>query len=94
MHRTAFLATVFALAGCGQHTVHVVVLPTQYQVGDVKSELATPAVDEVVRLKPKRVHISTCYSTPPAKVLQFNVELDARHTAKVTGGVFENCPEV
>lgn len=94
MNTRTLLFSAFLLAGCGTSTVHVLVLPSQYQVGEVKSELATPAVDEVVRLKPKKVHISTCYSTPPAKVLQFNVELDARLKAKVVGGVFEKCPEV
>lgn len=82
------------LAGCGAKTVNVHILPSQYRVGEVKSALATPVVDEVVRLKPQKVHISTCLTTPPAKVIQFNVELEARLNAKVTGGFFENCPEI
>lgn len=93
IHPRTLLLWLALLAGCGDDTVHVLILPSQYQVGGVASQLATPAVDEVVRLKPKNVHISTCYSTPPAKVIQFDVELQARLDAKVTGGLFENCPE-
>lgn len=94
MFERTLLLSVSLLAGCGAaDLVHVQILPSQYRVGDVKSNLATPVVDEVVRLKPKKVHISSCLSTPPAKVLQFNVELDARLKTTITGGFFESCPE-
>lgn len=92
--RTLFLS-IFLLAGCGETSepLQVWILPTQYKIGEVNSHLATPVVDEVVRLKPKKVHVSTCLTTPPSKVLQFNVELEARLHAKITGGFFESCPE-
>ena len=93
MDPRTLLLCVPLLAGCGNDAVHVHILPSRYEVGGVTSHLATPAVDEVVRLKPKTVHISTCYSTPHAKVIQFDVELQARLNAKVTGGLFEKCPE-
>lgn len=83
------------LAGCqgASGTVHVQILPSEYRVGDVRSALATPVVDETVRLKPKKVHISMCRSTPYAKVIQFDVELQARHKSKLTMGFYESCPE-
>lgn len=95
MIERTLLLSVLLLSGCGgaSEPVNVHILPSGYRVGEVKSDLATPAVDEVVRLKPKKVHISQCLSTPPAKVLQFNIEFEARLNAKVTGGIFESCPE-
>ena len=82
------------LIGCGEPPpVQVLILPSEYRTGEVTSQLATPVVNEVVRLNPKRVHISSCSATPAAKILQFNVELDARLKTKVTGGLFESCPE-
>ncbi|WP_326533815.1 hypothetical protein [Pseudorhodoferax sp.] len=87
--------SVVALAGCGglSNTANVQILPSQYSIGEVKSALATPVVDEVVRLKPKNVHISMCRSTPNTKVIQFNAELQARLNAKITAGFYEACPE-
>jgi hypothetical protein len=72
------------LAGCSKEpTVEFRILPKSYQVGAVKSELATPAVDEVIRVKAKRVLVLTCTTTPPAKVIQFRVELLARAQPKM-----------
>ncbi|MDH0867108.1 hypothetical protein [Mitsuaria sp. GD03876] len=73
-------------AGCtgGADRVEVTILPDKYVVGAVTSELATPAVDEVVRLKPREVHIHACTSTPSSRIIQFNVELNARLEAKRT----------
>lgn len=90
------LPSVLLLSGCSEifEPVNVYILPSGYQVGDVKSVLATPAVDEVVRLKPNKVHISTCLTTPPAKVIQFEIELQARLKTKITGGFFKTCPEI
>ena len=65
--------------------LEVTILPTKYVVGSVSSELATPAVDEVVRQKPSDLHIRTCTTTPPDRVIQFNTELDARLTTNKTG---------
>ena len=91
----ALILSVLLLVSCGEATerLNVLILPSGYRVGELKSDLATPAVDEVVRLNPSKVHISSCLSTPPAKLLQFNIELEARLDAKVTGGFFESCPE-
>lgn len=95
MLRPTLFLSVLMLAGCGgaSGTSNVQILPSGYSIGAVKSALATPVVDEVVRLKPKNVHISMSRSTPHAKVIQFNVELQARHDAKITSGFYENCPE-
>lgn len=92
--RTLLLSAVL-LAGCGgaSDTLHVQILPSSYSVGAVRSTLATPVVDEVVRLQPKKVHVSSCHSTPPAKIIQFDRELQARSRATVTGGFYETCPE-
>ncbi|MBV7541969.1 hypothetical protein [Acidovorax sp. sic0104] len=94
MRQRLVLISLFLLAGCANEagTVNVRILPTEYTVGSVKSGLATPVVDEVVRLQPQRVHVSACHETPPAKVLQFNTELQARSGAKITGGLYEKCP--
>ncbi|MBB6558829.1 hypothetical protein HNP48_001493 [Acidovorax soli] len=95
MFQRTFLVSALLLAGCGgtSDILQVQILPSEYIAGAVKSPLATPVVDEVVRLNPRNVHISMCRSTPNAKVMQFNLELQARHDAKITGGFYENCPE-
>jgi starvation-inducible outer membrane lipoprotein len=84
-----------ALAGCAAspHTVQVRITPGTYQVDRVQSALATPAVDEVVRIGPERVLMLTCRSTPPAKIIQFEVELRARHQAQLQSVLTdEGCP--
>ena len=81
MQRTCTLLAVFSMfvAGCGKGpSVEVRILPNSYEVGTVKSELATPAVNEVVRIKAAYVHILACTATPPAKIMQFREELLAR----------------
>lgn len=87
MLRKRFLTTVFCvvIAGCGKGPVaEVRILPASYEIGSVKSELATPAVDEVVRVKAANVRILACTSTPPAKVMQFRKELLARVQPEVS----------
>lgn len=74
------LATMaLASSACFAELVGVVITPDGYEVGGVKWKLATPAVDEVVRLDPTRVLIVFCPATPPAKIIQFETELKARH---------------
>ena len=84
MKLVGILVAAVALAGCSK-LVEVRIHPDSYQVGPIKSELATPAVDEVVRLNPKEVVTVFCLNTPPAKVRQFVTELQARSKAKITG---------
>lgn len=87
MPRTRVLITIFcvAIAGCGKGpTAEVRILPASYEIGSVKSELATPAVDEVVRVKAANVRILACTSTPPAKVMQFRKELLARAQPEIS----------
>lgn len=95
--RVLLLSAAF-LAGCttthGEpDIVNVYILPTEYHAGAVSSDLATPVVDAVVHLRPKSVHVSICLSTPPAKVIQFQRELRARHDVKTTAGYYKVCPE-
>lgn len=72
----------------------VVITPDGYAVGDVKSVLATPAVDEVVRISPDRVLMLVCTTTPPAKIIQFEIELTARHKVPLQMARSEKvCPE-
>lgn len=90
--------TVALLAGCSTtpsapDVVNVHILPAEYRAGDVSSDLATPVVDAVVRLGPKRVHVSMCRSTPPGKVIQFQTELRARLDAPTTAGYYKVCPQ-
>lgn len=83
---------VMLLAGC-QQPVQVQIYPDLYAVGEVRSPLATPVVDEVVRRNPRKVIVWTCRNTPPRKVLQFNVELQARSQAQIGGNFLdEGCP--
>ena len=80
---SAALSSV-ALAGCfASKPVEVRITPTAYETGDLKSELATPVVDEVVRLKPKSVLILACRGTRPPKITQFEQELRARHEVEL-----------
>ncbi|MFM9928409.1 hypothetical protein VLK31_35950 [Variovorax sp. H27-G14] len=83
-----------ALAGCfAFKPVEVHITPTAYQTGNIKSELATPVVDEVVRLKPSKVLIIHCKTTPFAKVFQFEIELQARHRMELSWAVADDgCP--
>jgi hypothetical protein len=86
MQRTFILYAGLAmfLAACGKGpSVEVRILPKSYEVGTVKSELATPAVNEVVRMKADHVLILTCTTTPPAKIMQFREELLARAQPEV-----------
>ncbi|WP_155419770.1 hypothetical protein [Variovorax paradoxus] len=74
-----------ALVGCfAFKPVEVRITPTAYQVGEVKSSLATPAVDEVVRIKPSKVLIVLCKGTHPMRVIQFEQELSARHHVELS----------
>lgn len=94
LHRTLFFSALL-VTGCANNaqTVHVQILPTEYRAGDVRSDLATPVVDEVVRQKPKRVQLSMCLSTPPTKAIQLHVELKARLDSTMTAGYYETCPK-
>jgi len=74
-----FAAAAVTCGACFGQFVGVYVTPDWYEVGKVKSALATPVVDEVVRLSPSRVVIMVCNTTPPAKIIQFETELNARH---------------
>lgn len=85
-----------AVAGCfaSSKPVEVHISPSAYQVGEIKSALATPAVDEVVRIKPSKVLIVACRATRPPKIIQFERELRARHqeVELTLTWVDEGCP--
>ncbi|MDD2611064.1 MAG: hypothetical protein PHX60_15530 [Giesbergeria sp.] len=78
-----FLGLALISTACSKR-VEVTILPTKYVVGTSSFDIATPAVDEVVKLKPSEVHIHACTSTPPTRILQFNTELDARQKTNKT----------
>jgi len=87
------LLTSVVLVGCSPEPLKVRITPNLYEVGDVKSALATPAVDEVVRLKPKHALILACRSTKPPKIIQFERELRARHEVELKLMLItEGCP--
>ena len=91
--RFSVLVAALMLFGSTESAVEVRITPDMYQVGSVKSSLATPAVDEVVRINPQRVLMVLCRSTPPAKIIQFERELRARNQATLQGThVDEGCP--
>ncbi|HZY18887.1 MAG TPA: hypothetical protein VFE82_10425 [Ramlibacter sp.] len=95
INRAAYLVALgVALSACSQDVLTVRVLPEQYEVGEVKSRLATPAVDETVRLNPSEVQMHVCHGTPPAKAIQFETELKARYKGKVSLAFLEasRCP--
>jgi hypothetical protein len=82
--RLALAVLPLALLACGRAApVEVRIMRTGYSVGAVRSELATPAVDEVVRLNPTEVVMVVCLSTPAEKVGQFDVEIRARSSATI-----------
>jgi uncharacterized protein YcsI (UPF0317 family) len=88
---TLGIPLAFAFTACSKKA-EVTISPTKYVVGAVVSDIATPAVDEVVRLKPSEVLIHTCTATPPARVMQFNTELDARlSTTKTMSFTAQGC---
>jgi len=88
----AFCAIV-VLTACISSEAEVRILPASYSTGTTVSELATPVVDEVVRLKPASVLILTCTTTPPERLAQFDRELNARITTKVRlSFLSEVCP--
>ena len=87
-------AVLALLAGCSgaADPVHVWISSEEYKTGTVKSTLATPIVDEVVRQKPKVVQVTMCGPHTAPKVVQFHTELRARMDAKMTAGFYKTCP--
>ncbi|MDN3920407.1 hypothetical protein [Roseateles violae] len=76
--------SLLALIGCSNsQSVEVRILPKSYQVGSIKSELATPVVEEVIRVRASNVLVLTCTNTPQAKVQQFRTELLAKAQPKI-----------
>ena len=92
--RVPALLVPLLLAACdGREPVSVRITPAGYSVGMVQSALATPAVDEVVRLNPKRLVVMLCPSAS-VKLAQFNSELDARlKIAQELSMVKDGCAE-
>lgn len=66
------------LSSCTPQSIHVRITSDNYRFGNTESKFATPVVDEVVRQKPRSVLIEACFGTPPAKIIQFEIELRAR----------------
>lgn len=79
----SIVAPLLFIGGCSQKPVEVLISPTEYRVNEVASPLATPVVDELVRMKPKHVVFIKCPDTPNAKVLQIDRELVARIALKI-----------
>lgn len=77
------LASTLVFVGCSQKPLEVVVTPTEYRVSEIASPLATPVVDEVVKLNPKHVILIQCPNTPNTKIFQFDTELVARISPKI-----------
>lgn len=73
------------MAACDSpnESVQVLVTPSDYRVGPVRSALATPAVDEIVRQHPGDVLIVACRATSAAKTVQLHTELAARYAGKI-----------
>lgn len=93
-HISLALLFASALTACSREVVVVRIFPDRYEIGPVSSRLATPAVDEAVRLKPGAVHMYVCRSTAPQKIIQFQSELDARYKGEVKLGFMDKdqCP--
>lgn len=77
------LLCVVTLAACSEKAAEVRVLPSKYEIGVLQSELATPVVDEIVRINASRVLLKTCTSTSPSRVAQLKKELAARSKAEI-----------
>lgn len=89
MRKRKFLRRLRPLAGFinACDPIHVHIHPSEYRTGNVRSACATTVVDEVVRRKPRHVHISACRDTLALKVIEFEVELQRRLDARMTGGI-------
>jgi hypothetical protein len=94
----ALMTTAIALfcfssvSGCGDaKTSDVFVFATEYRANNVKSSLATPVVDEVVRQTPERVRIHVCGPSEPPKLVQIRTELSARLSAPIEIHFRSNC---
>lgn len=72
--------------------IKVFIAPEAYYVGTLKSALATPIVDELVRIKPEEVLIVACHETPPSRIIQFQVEMKARYKGKLQMMFEKICP--
>jgi hypothetical protein len=71
-----------ACSGRGKEAT-VEISPEIYKINSIRSKLATPVVDEAIRLKPSKVTISACSTTPPRKIIQFEREFSARSKAEL-----------
>ena len=85
--RVIFLCLAAALLGgaCSSKDKEatVEISPEIYKINSIKSKLATPVVDEVIKLNPSKVTISACSTTPPRKIIQFEREFSARSKAEL-----------
>jgi hypothetical protein len=77
--------SVLALCACTKTPDEAVVKinSTGYKMDRVQSDLATPIVDEIVRVRSSRVIMNACVNISPGKVIQLQRELAARSTAEL-----------
>jgi hypothetical protein len=70
-------ASLVLAAACSRSDrIEVRALPNAYEVGGARFELATSAVEEVVRMKPTVVHLYACRSVPLERVRHFREALE------------------
>lgn len=79
-----FAISIF-LAGCASQATSASVNISQniYKFNDIKSSLATPVVDALVKEHPQKILILKCPGTPNSKIIQFERELRARHMSEL-----------
>jgi ribosomal protein L24 len=82
-HSLLFLSSALLIGGCSMQEVDVQISPAMYRIGTIRSSLATPVVDEAVKIKPSKVTIYACSTTPPSKVIQFQREFSSRSKAEL-----------
>lgn len=61
----------------GEDTVHVYIARGSFEGASVRSELATPVVEKIAKIRPGVIHIHACRGSAK-EVAQFQVEVLAR----------------
>lgn len=99
--RPALVAcALLALSACTQRPERadirisgVEVSDVHFEIGEVRSKLATDAVDEAVRLDPRKVYVHICVArTPGERIAQIETELKARLAVPVSFVESVDCP--